>query len=79
MSTMSIITPNRPMTDTAFCTWVGQAAPGDTLEYHRGFRRSTSGSASSPPPSRRRCASWRDVRPGPSKPVSCTWCKGARG
>jgi hypothetical protein len=37
MSTMSIITPNRPMTDTAFCTWVGQAAPGDTLEYHRGF------------------------------------------
>ena len=27
----------RPLTDIEFCAWVGQAAPGDRLEYHRGF------------------------------------------
>ncbi len=26
-----------PLTDITFCAWVGQAAPGDRLEYHRGF------------------------------------------
>ncbi len=26
-----------PLTDITFCAWVGQAAPGDWLEYHRGF------------------------------------------
>ncbi|SHF31344.1 hypothetical protein SAMN05444279_1273 [Ruegeria intermedia] len=27
----------RPLTDIEFCAWVGQATPGDRLEYHRGF------------------------------------------
>lgn len=27
----------RPLTEIAFCAWVAQAMPGDTLEYHRGF------------------------------------------
>lgn len=27
----------RPLTDLEFCAWVGQAAPGDRLEYHQGF------------------------------------------
>lgn len=27
----------RPLTDIEFCAWVGQAIPGDRLEYHRGF------------------------------------------
>ena len=27
----------RPLTDIEFCAWVGQALPGDRLEYHRGF------------------------------------------
>ena len=25
------------ITEVAFCAWVSQAAPGDVLEYHRGF------------------------------------------
>lgn len=25
------------LSDIEFCAWVGQAAPGDRLEYHRGF------------------------------------------
>lgn len=27
----------RPLTDIEFCGWIGQAVPGDRLEYHRGF------------------------------------------
>ncbi len=27
----------RPLTDIEFCAWIGQALPGDQLEYHRGF------------------------------------------
>lgn len=27
----------RPLTDIEFCAWIGQAVPGDRLEYHRGF------------------------------------------
>jgi len=28
----------RPLvTEIEFCSWLGQAAPGDALEYHRGF------------------------------------------
>ena len=27
----------RPFTDVEFCAWIGQAVPGDRLEYHRGF------------------------------------------
>jgi len=27
----------RPLTDIEFCAWIGQAMPGDRLEYHRGF------------------------------------------
>ena len=27
----------RPPSEIEFCAWVAQAAPGDRLEYHRGF------------------------------------------
>ena len=27
----------QPLTEIEFCGWVGQAVPGDRLEYHRGF------------------------------------------
>jgi len=27
----------RPLSDIEFCAWIGQAMPGDRLEYHRGF------------------------------------------
>ena len=27
----------RPLTDIEFCAWIGQAMPGDRIEYHRGF------------------------------------------
>ncbi len=27
----------KPLTETELCGWIGQAAPGDMLEYHRGF------------------------------------------
>jgi hypothetical protein len=26
-----------PITEIGFCAWVAQAAPGEALEYHRGF------------------------------------------
>ena len=26
-----------PMNEISLCGWIGQAAPGDILEYHRGF------------------------------------------
>jgi hypothetical protein len=26
-----------PLTEISLCGWIGQAAPGDILEYHRGF------------------------------------------
>ena len=26
-----------PISEIGFCGWVGQAVPGDRLEYHRGF------------------------------------------
>lgn len=26
-----------PLTEIEFCAWVAQAAPGDRLEYHRGY------------------------------------------
>jgi len=28
---------SRPLSELEFCGWVGQAAPGDRLEYHRGY------------------------------------------
>ena len=28
---------SRPLSEIEFCAWVAQAAPGDRLEYHRGF------------------------------------------
>ena len=37
MSSTYISTSRRPLAETDFCIWVGQAAPGDILEYHRGF------------------------------------------
>jgi hypothetical protein len=30
------IPPQTPLTDAAICTWLGAAAPGDTIVYHRG-------------------------------------------
>ena len=39
---MNVITSKFPavrqaLTEIDLCAWVGQAAPGDILEYHRGF------------------------------------------
>lgn len=38
---MDIIAPKFPPVrkpiNEKFCGWIGQAAPGDTLEYYRGF------------------------------------------
>ncbi len=39
---MNVIAPRFPvvrklLTEIDLCGWVGQAAPGDMLEYHRGF------------------------------------------
>jgi hypothetical protein len=37
---MDIITPSvlavKPIKEIEFCGWIGQAAPGDILQYHRG-------------------------------------------
>ncbi len=33
MTTHHLTTPD----ETALCAWLGQAAPGDIIEYHRGF------------------------------------------
>jgi hypothetical protein len=33
----TVLRPLRPLADIEFCAWIGQAAPGDRLEYHRGF------------------------------------------
>lgn len=30
-------TAAQPLDELALCRWIGQAAPGDMLEYHRGF------------------------------------------
>ena len=32
-----LATVRLPMNETDLCAWIGQAAPGDILEYHRGF------------------------------------------
>jgi len=39
MQTTPFITvrASRPLTELEFCGWMGQAAPGDRLEYHRGY------------------------------------------
>ena len=39
MKHATITTPNsgRPLTEIDLAAWIGQAAPGDILEYHRGF------------------------------------------
>lgn len=39
---MHLITPKfavarQPFTEINLCGWIGQAMPGDVLEYHRGF------------------------------------------
>ncbi len=35
---VNAISPLRcSITEIGFCAWLGQAAPGDSLEYHRGF------------------------------------------
>jgi hypothetical protein len=38
--TLTLVAPHpvpRPITEIEFCVWVGQALPGDRIEYHRGF------------------------------------------
>ncbi len=35
-----------PLTEAAFCAWVGQAVPGDRLAYHRGYLAIDTGSES---------------------------------
>jgi hypothetical protein len=36
-STIIALRPSEPpLTDTALCAWLGAAAPGDTILYHRG-------------------------------------------
>jgi len=39
MGTTPFITvrASRPLSEIEFCAWVAQAAPGDRLEYHRGY------------------------------------------
>ena len=37
IDTLAAPVATEPMTDIAFAVWVGEAAPGDRLEYHRGF------------------------------------------
>lgn len=53
-------TPARPrtLTDVEFCAWIGQAMPGDRLEYHRGFLGidTTAVISTLPEPDRRRLA-----------------------
>ncbi len=53
----------RPPTDIEFCAWVGQAMPGDRLEYHRGFLGIDSAPAIStlPEADRRRLAALADA------------------
>ncbi|MFN3464829.1 MAG: outer membrane beta-barrel protein, partial [Terricaulis sp.] len=50
-------------TDIEFCAWVGQAMPGDRLEYHRGFLGIDSAPAIStlPEADRRRLAALADA------------------
>ncbi len=36
-----------PLTETAFCAWVGAASPGDQLAYHRGYLAIDTGENSS--------------------------------
>ena len=33
----TIASPRSGITETELCAWLGQAAPGDSLVYHRGF------------------------------------------
>lgn len=38
MTHLALTTRRRhPLTEIELCAWLGQAAPGDVLEYHRGF------------------------------------------
>lgn len=37
MNLTFVFTPVHPLTELALCAWIGEAAPGDVLEYHRGF------------------------------------------
>ncbi len=48
----------RPLSDIEFCAWIGQAMPGDRLEYHRGFLGidTTAVISTLPEPERRRLA-----------------------
>lgn len=36
-TTFTTIRKGRPLSEIEFAAWVAQAAPGDRLEYHRGF------------------------------------------
>ena len=77
MSSTSTIPPPA-LTETDFCNWVGQAAPGDTLEYHRGFLGIDIALGRFPPPSRRRCGQLaRRAALGLRRRASCTSCSAA--
>lgn len=64
----------RPLTDIEFCAWIGQAMPGDRLEYHRGFLGidTTAVISTLPEPDRRRLAALAAPRTGPSRRASST-------
>jgi hypothetical protein len=59
-SVLSLSRPAPPvrLTDIEFCAWIGQAMPGDHLEYHRGFLGidTTAVISTLPEPDRRRLA-----------------------
>ena len=41
-ATFTTVRAARRLTEIEFAAWVGAATPGDRIEYHRGFSRSTS-------------------------------------
>ena len=47
--------PTQALNDITLCAWIGQAAPGDRLEYHQGFLGidTTAGISTLPEPERR--------------------------
>ena len=69
----------RRLTETGFCSWVGEAESGDIVEYHRGFlgidiqlgplRSRAQGAASGSP----------GAPPGRSTRASSTWSSAATG
>ncbi len=44
-----IASPAHPLDELDLCRWIGSAAPGDILEYHRGFLAIDIGTLALPP------------------------------